>query len=353
MKLRDRVPFDAPAYVVAEAGVNHEGELETARRMVEAAAASGVQAIKFQTYTAGRLATRDSEAYWDTALEPSRSQYELFARYDSLTRDDYETLAADAAGHGLDFLTTVFDVDSVEWVEPLVPLFKVASADVTNHPLLRRIGETGKPVALSTGASTLEEVAEAVQLLEAAGCEVALLQCTLAYPTPPEHAAVGALVELRERFPGHALGYSDHTLPRDSHAAIAAAYCLGARIIEKHFTLDRTLPGNDHYHAFAPEDFARLVAELEHVRTLLGQPEKTVSPIEEAARRQARRSLVSARPIRQGEQLEEEMIDVKRPGTGIDPRRLADVVGRRAACDIAADVTLQWEMVEGGAQAGG
>jgi N-acetylneuraminate synthase len=339
--------WEAPPYVVAEAGVNHGGDLATAREMVAAAGRAGVDAIKFQTYSAGRLAVRDSTAYWDRAHEPAATQHELFSRYDALREADYRLLAADAAEHGIDFLSTPFDVESVGWLAELTPLVKVASADVTNHPLLRRVAATGRPVALSTGASTLDEVAAAVALLEDGGAPaVALLQCTLSYPTATADAAIGGLVALRERFPEHALGYSDHTLPADSLEAIAAAWALGARIVEKHFTLDPSLPGNDHYHAFDPEGFARLRARLDQTRALLGGPSKDVLAAEEAARTHARRSLVARAAILAGTVLTEELLDVKRPGTGIAPTELAAVLGARAAADIPADAILTWSLLE-------
>ncbi len=346
--------WDAPAYVIAEAGVNHGGDLGVAREMVVAASAAGVDAIKFQTYKAGRLATRASEAYWDRTKETSSSQYELFARYDALDEPDYRALAEEAEARGIAFVCSPFDDGAVAWLDPLVPFWKIASADVTNAPLLRRVGATGKDVALSTGASTLDEVAEAVAVLQDAGAnEVALLHCTLSYPTATADAAVASLIALRERFPDHVLGYSDHTLPADSVSAIAAAYVLGARVIEKHFTLDATLPGNDHYHAFEPQQFASLVAELRRLRLLLGRPEKVVLQAEEASRLHARRSVVARGDIAAGAIVEAAMLDVKRPGTGIDPRHLDAIVGRRAVRDIPDDTTLQWDMLDGGTPSGG
>jgi sialic acid synthase SpsE len=345
--------WDAPAYVIAEAGVNHGGDLGVAQEMVAAAAAAEVDAIKFQTYKAGRLATRASDAYWDRTKEPSASQYELFSRYDAFDEPDYRALADKAEACGIAFLSTPFDDAAVAWLDPLVPFWKVASADITNGPLLRRVGATGKDVALSTGASTLDEVGEAVAVLRDAGAtEVALLHCTLSYPTATEDAAVASLIALRERFPDSVLGYSDHTLPVDSFNAIAAAYVLGARVIEKHFTLDESFPGNDHYHAFEPQQFASLVAELRRLRLLLGRPEKVVLPTEEESRLQARRSLVARGNIVAGAVVEAAMLDVKRPGTGIEPRHLDAVVGRRAVLDIPDDTTLQWEMLDGGAPSG-
>jgi sialic acid synthase SpsE len=346
MELERYRDWGSPALVVAEAGVNHEGDLETALQMVREVAAAGADAIKFQTYTAARLATRSSRAYWDTAKEPVESQFELFSRYDSFGEQDYRRIAQECAAAGIDFTTSAFDVESIDWLEGLVAAFKIASGDITNVPLLERIARTGKPVLLSTGASTVAEIGRALEVLDDGGSgEVAILQCTLAYPTPIDDAAVGGLRELATTFRDRALGYSDHTVPPDSFAVIAAAYALGARVIETHFTLDRSRPGNDHYHALDPADLSRLVEELARLRRALGPPVKQVRPVEEAARMGARRSVVARVDIATGTKLSAELLDVKRPGSGVPPAFMSDLDGWRAAVDIAEDTTLEWSML--------
>lgn len=338
--------WEAPALVVAEAGVNHEGDLETALELVREAARAGAGAIKFQTYKAARLATRSSGAYWDKSKESTASQFELFSKYDSFGESEYRRIAEECARSGIAFSTSPFDIESVDWLDDLVALFKVASGDITNMPLLRRIATTGKPVLLSTGASTLGEIEAGIQHLKRHGAgEIALLQCTLAYPTPVESAAVGALRQLSAVFPDFVLGYSDHTTPPASFAVIAAAYALGARVIETHFTLDRSLPGNDHYHALDPRDLARLVRELAELRTLLGEPVKRVLDLELPARTGARRSVVARVDIPRGTPLSQELLDVKRPGGGVPPVFFDDPSEWRAAVDIAEDTTLEWQML--------
>ena len=338
--------WGAPALVVAEAGVNHEGDLATALRMVREAAAAGAGAIKFQTYTAARLATRASRAYWDEGREPTQSQFELFSRYDRFGEAEYRRIADECAAAGIAFSTSVFDVESVDWLADLVVAFKIASGDITNVPLLTRVARTGKPVLLSTGASTIAEIEETLAILDREGSgDVAVLQCTLAYPTPTDYAAVGGLRELAATFSGRVLGYSDHTVPPDSFAVIAAAYALGARVIETHFTLDRTRPGNDHYHSLEPVELARLVRELEQLRVLIGPPVKQVLPIEEPARTGARRSVVARVAIARGTRIAPELLDVKRPGGGVPPAFLADPDGWRAAVDIPEDTTIEWSML--------
>ncbi len=339
--------WSSPALVVAEAGVNHEGDIDAALRMVREAAAAGARLIKFQTYKAARLATRSSAAYWDRSAEPTKSQFELFSKYDRFGEPDYRRLAEECRRRGIGFATSPFDVEAVAWLDELVEVFKIASGDITNTPLLAAVAATGKPVLVSTGAATVGEIEEAVACLEERGAgEVALLQCTLAYPTPLEHASVGAIAHLSAVFPGRVLGYSDHTVPPASFLAIEAAYALGARVIEKHFTLDRSLPGNDHYHALDPSDLGRLVQELEQLRLLLGRPEKRVLEVELPARFGARRSVVARVDIAAGTRLAVGLLDVKRPGGGVPPSALDDLDGWTAAVDIPADTTLEWHMVQ-------
>ena len=341
--------WESSAFIIAEAGVNHGGDLQQALRMVELAAKAGVDAIKFQTYKASRIATRKSEAYWETSLEPAQNQFELFSRFDSFEADDYRQLAEACQTHGVMFMTTPFDVDCVEWLDELLSLYKVASADITNYPLLERIATTAKPVLLSTGASTIGEIEDALAFLRRNGCpQVAVLQCTLSYPTLAKDANVAAIRHIEAAFPECPLGFSVHTLPEDSFAAIAAAFVLGARIIEKHFTFDKSLPGNDHYHAFDGPDFTRLRSELGRLHTLLGSQRKNVLASEEDSRKHARRSLVARSDIPRGAVVTEAMIDVKRPGIGIETRYLAQVIGLEASCDIAEDETLQWHMLDSG-----
>lgn len=337
---------NAAPYLIAEAGVNHGGDLNVAIEMVRRAASTGIDAIKFQTYRADRLAVKQSPAYWDTRQEATQTQYELFSRYDRLQRDDYRRLAEECATCGLDFLSTPFDIDVVEWLDELVPMWKVASGDITNLPLLQRLAATTKPVLLSTGAATIDEIEQAVLWLTEGGTEeLALLHCTLSYPTAVADANLGAIRHLSTRFPDTVPGYSDHTTPPASFAAIACAYALGAHVIEKHYTLDKALPGNDHYHAFDPDDFVRLHAQLVEVRQLLGAGEKVVLAAEQAARAGARRSLVARVQIPPGTPLSADLFDVKRPGTGVSPAFLNELEGWVAGSEIEEDTILEWEML--------
>jgi len=334
-------------YVIAEIGVNHEGSLEEAKRLIDQAKKGGADAAKFQSYKAGTLASKHSPSYWDTSKEPTRSQYALFQKYDSFGPDEYRALAEHCRQTGIDFLSTPFDDEAIEFLDPLVPFFKIASADLTNIPFLRKVAAKGKPVVLSTGASTLGEVNIAVEALTRAGCaNIALLHCILNYPTDNANAHLRMIEGLKRAYPRNVIGYSDHTLPDDAMTSLVAAHLLGAVIIEKHFTHDKTLPGNDHYHAMDQHDLARFVALAETVHVLLG-PSDHKAPIatEAISRKNARRSIVLARNVVAGRELAPDDLTYKRPGTGISPLHWDEVIGMRAARDLAEDDVLQWSDV--------
>jgi sialic acid synthase SpsE len=341
-----RLRADRP-FLVAEAGVNHENDLSVAMRMIDQAAAAGADAIKFQSYKAGTLASRHSPAYWDLGSEPTRSQYDLFRKYDSFGDREYRLLAEHAGEAGIAFLSTPFDDHFVDALEPLMPAYKIASADLTNLPFLAKVAAKGKPVILSTGAATVEEVAAAVDLVRARGnAPVAILHCILCYPCAPADANLRVIAGLAARFPDLAVGYSDHVPPTPGLPVLTAAWLLGARILEKHFTLDKTLPGNDHYHAMNADDIRQFRRDCAYATSLLGEADRKVFPCEEAARLQARRSLVAACAIPAGTVVTREMLLPKRPGTGIPPGDLERLLGRRALRPIAEDQILQWDMFE-------
>ena len=330
-------------YIIAEIGVNHEGSLERAKELIRLAHEGGADAVKFQTYKAETLAAKESPAYWDLSKEPTKSQYELFKKYDHFGEQEYELLAEYCRKAGIDFLSTPFDDRAVEFLFPLVPCFKVASADITNFPLLRKIARKGKPVLLSTGASTLAEIEMAMAELEGAGCEsVALLHCILNYPTPYENTHLNMIEGLQKTFPNYLVGYSDHTLPDEGMLILTAAYLKGARIIEKHFTCDKTLQGNDHYHAMDVDDLKRFKGNLELLQMAEGQAHKAPLSSEDSARKNARRSIVLKKAIKKGEPLTEKLITCKRPASGISPIYWDKVVGKKAGKSLTEDHVLQW-----------
>lgn len=348
MKIGNReVGNNLKPYVIAEIGVNHGGSMELAKRLIEEAREGGAHAAKFQSYKAELIASRKSPAYWDTSKEPTTSQFELFKKYDQFGSEEYLELARHCEKVGIDFLSTPFDLGAVEFLAPLMPVFKIASADITNVPLMRAVAATGKPVILSTGAATMPEVEFAVEQLRGHGAEeIALLHCVLNYPTPVDHAQLGMIPVLSRVFPQCLIGYSDHVVPDRTISALEAALLLGACILEKHFTHDKSLPGNDHYHAMDKEDLARFMEKVEAYRLLVGVAGKDLSH-EAAARLHARRSLVASRRIARGEAFSAENLIAKRPGHGISPIHWDDIIGRRAACDVEEDDLLRWADIEG------
>lgn len=332
-------------YVIAEIGVNHEGSLDIAKRLIEQAARGGANGAKFQSYKADTLASKNSPAYWDTKKESTLSQHELFKKYDTFDPSDYKALSVHAEKLGIDFLSTPFDDATVDYLTPLVPFFKIASADITNTPLLRRVGRTSKPVVLSTGASTIEEIDAALLTLEGSGTtEVVLLHCILNYPTENRNAHLRMITGLRNRYPDRLIGYSDHTIPDREMTSLLTAWLLGAVVLEKHFTHDKTLPGNDHYHAMDVDDLMNFCHRVDAVNELLGgTTDKSPIDTEDISRLNARRSIVIARSLPIGHQLVESDITYKRPGSGVSPLHWDEVIGRRTSHALTEDHVLQWD----------
>ncbi len=334
-----------PCFVIAEAGVNHNEDVELGKALIRAAKEHGADAIKFQTYRAERLSTRTAPRYWVESDDPNGTQFDTFAKLDGLDDAGHRELQAYAQKVGILWLSTPFDEDAVDFLDSLgVPAFKVASADMTCHPFLEHVARKGKPVFLSTGTATLGEVDEAVRVVRETGNDqLVLLHCTLSYPCPPEAINLRAMVTMREIFPQYPVGLSDHSL---GITVPVAAVALGAAAIEKHFTVDKRLPGSpDHHLSVDPLELKAMVEGIRTVEAALGSPRKEPVPAEMAAHRLARRSLVAARQIPKGTVITREMLTWKRPGTGIPPKFLPMVIGRTARVDIAPDQVLTWEMV--------
>ena len=330
-------------YVIAEIGVNFYDTarvkgitpLEAARLYVDKAAEAGADCAKFQSYKAGTIVSKNSPAYWDTTKEPTKTQYELFLKHDGFGEAEYCNLCEYTHSKGLDFTCTPFDYASADYLEPMVDFYKISSSDLSNIPFVRHIGAKGKPVMISVGAAYLSEVDEAVRALKEVGCkDITILHCVLSYPTAPENANLRVIETLRKVFPDIKVGFSDHVAPDDTMMTLATAYLLGASVIEKHFTLDKTLPGNDHYHAGEPDDFVKAIQNFRWIDTILGNGEKTILDCEIVSRREARRSLVLTRDMKTGEVITQEDIMPKRPGTGISPVYTEIVIGRSVKYDL-------------------
>lgn len=332
-------------FIIAEAGVNHEGRMDLAKRLIDEAKEGGADAIKFQTYKAGKIASKNSPAYWDKSKEPTGSQFELFQKYDQFGEAEFRELAAYCGTVGIEFLSTPFDVDSAAYLNAIMNVYKISSSDITNKPFIQDMAKYGKPILLSTGASSLAEIAEAVSWIEPFGVPLALLHCVLNYPTPDKNATLGSIPMLCRHFPQHAIGYSDHTEPKDMKC-LEVATLLGARVLEKHFTFDKTLPGNDHYHAMDKEDLKLFRASMERIRSLVGPIALGALGDEKPAIINARRSLVAARAIAAGKVITREDLTWKRPAHGISPRCIDEVLGMKARADIEEDTVLRWGLLE-------
>ncbi len=328
-----------PVYVIAEAGVNHNGDVELARRLVWAAKDSGADAVKFQMFRAEALVSRRAPAADYQRDQGYDDQLSMLRRLE-LKEGDFAELRDLADEAGLDFLASAFDPGSLAALLRLRPVaIKLGSGELTDLLLLRRAARTKLAVILSTGMAELEEVDAAVQCLGRP--RVALLQCVSSYPCPPEEANVRGVPVLAERF-GTVVGYSDHTV---GSAAACAAVAMGASIVEKHFTLDRGMKGPDHAASADPEAFTELVRSIRETEAVLGAAGKTPTRAELRMRTFARKSLVSARRIAPGEKIVEAMLLSKRPGTGIPPSELARVLGRRARVEIPEDTPLAWSQL--------
>ncbi len=330
-------------YIIAEAGVNHEGSMDLAKRLIDEAAEGGADAIKFQTYKAETIASKDSPYYWDITKEPTRSQFELFKKYDKFWKTEYEALKVYCDKAGIEFMSTPFDVEAANFLNDLMPVFKVSSSDITNLPFIEHQCQFGKPIILSTGSSYLWEVQQALETIAKYGNEVILMHCILNYPTADENANLGMLIDQVNHFPEAIPGYSDHTLPGKMEV-LKIATLLGAAVLEKHFTHDKTLPGNDHYHAMDKKDLQHFHSELDFTMRVLGGFQKKPLPSEEKSRANARRSLVALKSIRSGETVTREHLTWKRPASGISPAAIEQLVGKIALRDIGEDEVLKWNM---------
>lgn len=342
-------------FIIAEIGVNYYdiatqhniSLIDAAKLMVLKAKEAGADAAKFQSYKAGKIASKNSPAYWDTTEEATKSQYELFTKFDKFDKAEYEELAEYCKEIGIEFMSTPFDFESADYLEGLMNCYKISSSDLTNIPFIKHMAKKGKAIMLSTGAATIEEIEEAVRCIENTGNkEICIMHCVLDYPTKNENANLNMIKDLKEKFPGYLLGYSDHTRPDKSMLILTMAYEFGATVIEKHFTLDKTLVGNDHYHAMDVEDLIRFNDNINLLNMIKGEKDKKPLECEQAARKQARRSIVLKRDMEKGEIITEDDVEFKRPGTGISPKDLNLVVGKRVLVDIKEDIALQWEMIE-------
>mgnify|MGYP003290589872 CR=1 FL=1 len=329
-----KVDMKNKVMIIAEAGVNHNGSMELARKLVDAAAEAGVDMVKFQTFKAEKLVTIDAEQaeYQQKNTGKSESQYAMLKRLE-LSEHDHEELIAYCQQKGIRFFSTAFDMESLDYLRSLnLGIWKIPSGEITNYPYLKKIASYGEPVILSSGMCSMDDIQAALDVLTSSGLskdDIALLHCNTEYPTPWDDVNLKAMPALGEHF-GVKFGYSDHTVGIEVPIAATA---LGATIIEKHFTLDKTLPGPDHRASLEPDELAAMVKAIRHIEQALGSSQKDVTPSEQKNMQVARKSIVAAKDICRGDILLEDCLAVMRPGTGISPMLWNEVVGSVATRD--------------------
>ncbi len=341
-------------YIIAEVGVNfydtakelNISPIAAAKLYIEEAAKSGANAVKFQSYKADTLVSKNSPAYWDLSKEPTTTQHELFQKHDSLNKEDFLELSNYCQLQNIDFMSTPFDFYSADYLDSMQKMYKISSSDLSNIPFITYIAKKNKPILLSVGASYLSEVEEAVRFLNESGCnDITLLHCILSYPTKNKDANLNMIKHLKSVFPNCKIGYSDHTLPDPSMTILTTAFLFGAEIIEKHFTLNKSLKGNDHYHAMDSADLKTAVQNFTLLEDICGDYYKTVLPCEITPRREARRSIIIAKNIKKGDRIQKTDIMIKRPGYGVPPSMLDIVIGREVKEDIQEDTVLTWDLI--------
>lgn len=335
-------------YIIAEAGVNHNGSYDLAVRLVDEAVKAGAHAIKWQIYKAETLCVKDAPRFWSWEGEELKegTQYDSYSKLDKFALEDYRRLAAYCRQKGIEFLATPFDKEAIHFLESInVPAYKIASCDCNNIPFIRQIAKTKKPILLSTGASSLEDIQCAVETILVEGNEqIVLLHCILKYPTETQDANLEMIKTLKKNFPNCVVGFSDHTLGVDVTIASPA---FGAEVIEKHYTVDKTLPMSaDHWLSVDPLELKQIVQGTARVKKAIGKSWARPLSCEEAAKSNARRSVVTETPICKGAVITAEMLTCKRPGVGLEPRYLDVLLGKRATRDLSADSLVCMEDFE-------
>lgn len=341
--------------LIAEIGVNYYdiaserniSPMEAAKLMIDRAVAAGIHAVKFQTYKAETLASKNSPYYWDIREEPTDSQFKLFKKFDSFGRKEYESLASYCESKDIEFLSTPFDIESADYLESLMNVYKISSSDLNNLNFVEYQAKKNKPIILSVGASNLDEIKRSVSLIRKYNDKpLVLMHCVLEYPTPYDHANLEKIVSLKKEFPDLIVGYSDHTKPDSDYQVLKTAYLLGAGVIEKHFTLNKKLKGNDHYHAMDDSDAKKIIEGISFIDNIRGDGRLVCLESEQKARENARRSLVAAKNIAKGAVITSDMITWKRPGTGISADRYAEIIGKKVLVDIPEDTVLKDSMFD-------
>ena len=328
--------------IIAEAGVNHNGSIELAKILIDVAAEAGVDFVKFQTFKAETLVTQtaDKAEYQKEITDTDETQFEMIKKLE-LDRNAHETLIEYCKQKDIQFLSTAFDHDSIDLLDELnIPLFKIPSGEITNLPYLRHIGKMGKPIIMSTGMSTLDEVHNALNILIESGAEkekITILHCNTEYPTPMKDVNLKAMLTIKDEL-GVNIGYSDHTLGIE---VPIAAVAMGATVIEKHFTLDRTMLGPDHTASLEPEELKAMVTAIRNIEKAIGDAVKKPSKSEVKNIEIVRKSIVAKKPIQKGECFSEDNLTVKRPGTGLSPMGWDTILNQKSNFDFNTDELIE------------
>ena len=345
IKLGDKVISDnSLPYIIAEIGVNHECSLNKAKKLILYAKKGGANAAKFQTYKANLITSKYAPSYWDVTKEKIKNQFQLFRKYDLFEEAHYKELANYCKKINIEFISTPFDHNAVDMLDPLVRFYKISSSDITNFPLLKKVALKKKPILISTGASSLKEIQRSVKYLKKNHCkEIIIMHCILNYPTLDKDANLNMISSLKKNFPKNLIGYSDHTLPSQDMKNITTAYILGARVIEKHFTLNKKLPGNDHYHSMDLFDLRVINKKIKEIQLIIGNKQKSFLSSEKNSRKFARRSLVAKNQIYKNQKIRRKDLICKRPGTGIQPEKINQIIGKKATRNLKEDhiITLK------------
>ena len=328
------------SYIIAEAGVNHNGSLELAKNLVDKAKEAGADCVKFQTFIANKIVSKNAAKadYQKKQTESAESQHEMLKKLE-LSFDDFIELNNYCKEIGIEFLSTAFDFESIDFLNQLgMQVWKIPSGEITNLPYLIKIAKLNKKVILSTGMSTMREIEDAVNILKDHGAsELIILHCTTEYPTPYEDVNLNAMLAIKERF-GYEVGYSDHTMGIE---VPIAAVALGAKVIEKHFTLDRTMDGPDHKASLEPSELKTMVDAIRNIELSMGTGIKEPADSEKKNIAIARKSIVANKSIKKGEILTEQNLTVKRPGDGISPMKWFEIIGTKAIRDFEEDELIE------------
>jgi N,N'-diacetyllegionaminate synthase len=345
IQIKDKIiGTDFPCFIVAEAGVNHNGKIDLAQKLVDIAVAAHADAVKFQTFMAEGVVTSDTEIadYARKNIGKNIKQIDMLRKCE-LSYDDFKVLKEYCDKKNIIFLSSPHSFDAIDFLQDLVPAYKFGSGDLTNIPALQYAAKKNKPLLLGTGMATLEEVKHAIYAVNTLGnTQIVVLHCTTSYPCSYEDVNLRAMTTMQQKL-DCPVGYSDHTL---GLLVPPLAVALGATIIEKHFTLDKKLSGPDHKASLEPEELTEMIRRIRDVEKILGSSEKKPTDSEKTIMKNVRKSIVAAKNIRKNEIIKKEMLTIKRPGIGISPEDIEKIIGKKTKKDIIFDEILRWDMVD-------